>query len=67
MLKFTKHLTLGKNQREQSLCWFKLLVQVEGVQAAQNEIAALQQTAVAVEEGAAILNEPLLHQKLMIL
>jgi hypothetical protein len=44
-----------------------LLALVEGVQAAQNEIAALQQTAVAVEEGAAILNAPLLHQKLMIL
>jgi hypothetical protein len=43
------------------------LVQVEGVQAAQNEIAALQQTAVAVEEGAAILNAPLQHPKLMIL
>jgi hypothetical protein len=67
MLKFTKLLTLGKSQRAQNQCWCRLLVLVEGAQAAQNKIAEPQQQAVAVEVEAAILNAPLQHQKLMIL
>jgi hypothetical protein len=67
MLKFTKHLTLGKSQRAQNQCWCRLLALVEVAQAAQNKIAEPQQQVGAGEEGAAILNAPLQHPKLMIL